>query len=188
MSRLVVGLGNPGPEYAETRHNAGFMVIDLLGENLRASYWKDEAGAATSHVLLGEDEIVLAKPQTFMNVSGAALDKLIDAYDADVAETIVIHDDIDLPRGAVRVKVGGGHGGHNGLRSISERLGDQSYIRVRVGVGRPPGRQDPADYVLEGMSPTAAEELASQIPTAAQAVMHVLEHGAEEAMREFNAE
>jgi PTH1 family peptidyl-tRNA hydrolase len=188
MSRLVVGLGNPGPEYADTRHNAGFMVIDLLGENLRASYWKDEAGALTAAVQLGEEEVVLAKPQTFMNVSGAALEKLIRAYETDVASTIIVHDDIDLTAGAVRVKAGGGHGGHNGLRSISDRLGDSSYIRVRIGVGRPPGRQDPADFVLEPVGAKAAEELAAQIPTAAQAVMHVLEHGADEAMREFNGE
>jgi PTH1 family peptidyl-tRNA hydrolase len=99
-----------------------------------------------------------------------------------------VHDDIDLPAGAVRVKDGGGHGGHNGLRSLHEKLGGGEYVRVRVGVGRPPGRQDPADYVLEGMSRSAAEELESQIPTAAQAVVHVLEHGVQSAMQEFNGE
>ncbi len=154
MSRLVAGLGNPGPEYAATRHNAGFMVVDLLGENLRAAYWKDECGAQTSQVRLGDEELVLAKPQTFMNLSGASVKRLVDEYDVPLDGLIVVHDDIDLPAGTVRVKNGGGHGGHNGLRSLHEKLQDGEYVRVRVGVGRPPGRQDPADYVLEGMSPS----------------------------------
>ena len=170
MSRLVAGLGNPGPEYVATRHNAGFMVVDLLGENLRATYWKDECGAQTAQVRLGDEELVLAKPQTFMNLSGASVKRLIDQYDVALDELIVVHDDIDLPAGTVRVKNGGGHGGHNGLRSLHEKLQDGEYVRVRVGVGRPPGRQDPADFVLEPMSPAAAEELEAQIPTAAQAV------------------
>jgi len=188
MPRLIVGLGNPGPEYANTRHNAGFMVVDVLGENLRASYWKDEAGALTSSVRLGDTELVLAKPHTFVNLSGKAVSKLLGLYDARLEDTIVIHDDIDLPRGTVRVKKGGGHGGHNGLRSLHDALGSDAYLRVRIGVGRPPGRQDPADYVLEPMSPAAAEELAANVPTAAQAVVHILEHGIDSAMQEFNAD
>lgn len=188
MSMVIVGLGNPGPEYEHTRHNAGFMAVDVLGENLRASYWKDEAGAKVAAVRLGEDDLVLAKPQTFVNLSGAAVKKLLAAYEAPIESLIVIHDDIDLAPGSVRVKRGGGHGGHNGLRSISEQLGDGGYVRVRIGVGRPPGRMDPADYVLQPLRGEAAEELASAIPTAAQAAIHVLEHGVESAMQEFNAD
>jgi PTH1 family peptidyl-tRNA hydrolase len=164
------------------------MVVDLLGENLRAAYWKDECGAQTAHVRLGDEELVLAKPQTFMNKSGASVVRLVDEYDVPLGGLIVVHDDIDLPAGSVRVKNGGGHGGHNGLRSLHEKLQDGEYIRVRVGVGRPPGRQDPADFVLEGMSNAAAEQLEAQIPTAAQAVVHILEHGVESAMQEFNGE
>jgi len=186
MSRLVAGLGNPGAQYEDTRHNAGFMVVDLLGENLRAAYWKDECGAKTAQVRLGELEIVLAKPQTCMNRSCSSVQKLAEEYDVAKDQVIVVHDDLDLPPGTVRVKNGGGHGGHNGLRSLHEKLGDGSYVRVRIGVGRPPGRQDPADYVLEPLSRGAAEELEAQIPTAAQAVIHVLEHGVDDAMREFN--
>ena len=188
MPRMIVGLGNPGPEYQHTRHNAGFMAVDALAENLRASYWRDEAGAKVAVVRFGEDDLVLAKPQTFVNLSGAAVKKLLAAYAVPVDEFIVIHDDIDLAPGAVRVKCGGGHGGHNGLRSISEQLGDGSYIRVRIGVGRPPGRMDPADYVLQPLRGDAADELASVLPSAAQAAMHVLEHGADSAMQEFNAD
>jgi PTH1 family peptidyl-tRNA hydrolase len=164
------------------------MVVDLLGENLRASYWRDECGAQTAQVRLGEEDLVLAKPQTFMNKSGSSVARLVDEYEVALDELVVVHDDIDLPAGSVRVKNGGGHGGHNGLRSVHEKLRDGGYVRVRVGVGRPPGRQEPADYVLEGMSAAAAEELESQIPFAAQAVVHIVEHGVESAMQEFNGE
>lgn len=184
---MVVGLGNPGPEYESTRHNAGFFVVDALAENLRASYWKDEAGARVSLVRLGDEELVLVKPQTFMNVSGKAVAKLLAAYAVTPEQVIVVHDDIDLPAGVVRVKRAGGHGGHNGLRSIIAETGSDAFVRVRLGIGRPPGRQDPADYVLEPMRGAAAEQLEGIVPAAAQAVMHVLEDGVEAAMQEFNA-
>ena len=116
MTWLVVGLGNPGPEYAATRHNAGFMVVDLLAENLRASYWKDEGGARTAVVRVGDDDLVLAEPQTYVNLSGKAVAKLAAGYDLGPANVLVVHDDLDLPPADVRVKRGGGHGGHNGLR------------------------------------------------------------------------
>ncbi|GAB4287272.1 MAG: aminoacyl-tRNA hydrolase [Coriobacteriia bacterium] len=187
MARLVVGLGNPGPEYANTRHNAGFMVVDLLGENLRVNYWKDEAGARVGLVRFGEEDLVLAEPQTYVNRSGRAVRKLIDAYDVEPGGLIVVHDDLDLPEETIRVKSGGGHGGHNGLRSLIEDVGPD-FVRVRVGIGRPPGRQDPADYVLEPMRGAAAERLEASVPHAASAVLHVLERGADSAMREFNAD
>jgi PTH1 family peptidyl-tRNA hydrolase len=188
MPRLVVGLGNPGPEYRLTRHNVGFLAVDLLAENLRASYWRDEAGARVAVVRVGDDDLVLAEPQTFMNVSGRAVAKLLAAYEIPVPELIIVHDDIDLPQDVVRAKRGGGHGGHNGLRSVSEALGGGEYLRVRVGIGRPPGRMDPADYVLQPLRKDAAEELMAVVPTAAQCVMHVLEHGIDSAMREYNAD
>ncbi len=187
MSRIVVGLGNPGPEYEHTRHNAGFMVVDVLAENLRATYWKDQAGAKVALVRFADEEIVLAKPQTFMNVSGSSVAKLVDLYDAEPEDLIVVHDDIDLAPGRVAAKRGGGHGGHNGLRSLHEKLRSDEYLRVRVGVGRPPGRQDAADYVLQPIRGEAAEELEGAVTTAAQVVMHILEHGIESAMQEYNA-
>jgi peptidyl-tRNA hydrolase, PTH1 family len=188
MTRLVIGLGNPGPEYELTRHNAGFLTVDLLGEELRASYWKDEAGAKVAAVRFGEEELILAKPLTFMNVSGKSVKLLRNAYEVPVGELIVVHDDIDLPPGVVRAKKGGGHGGHNGLRSLSEALGCGDYLRVRVGVGRPPGRMDAADWVLQPLRKDAAEELLGQIPTAASCVVHILEHGIDSAMREYNGD
>ena len=186
MTRLVVGLGNPGPEYANTRHNAGFMTVDLLAETLRAAYWKDEGGAKVSHVRLGDDELLLVKPQTYMNISGKAVSKLADTYKVPVDQVVIVHDDLDLPEGSVRAKKGGGHGGHNGLRSLSDQLGSGDYLRVRVGIGRPPGRMDAADYVLEELKRDASERLAAMIPTAAQCVMTLLESGVEATMREYN--
>ena len=187
MTRLVVGLGNPGPEYALTRHNAGFMTVELLASTLGASYWKDEAGARTARVRFGDGDLVLAEPQAFMNVSGKAVKRLAETYGVPVSEIVVVHDDLDLPEGAVRAKRGGGHGGHNGLRSLVEQLGSGDFLRVRVGIGRPHGRMDPADFVLERMRKDAAERLDGVVPTAAQCVMHVLENGVDAAMREYNS-
>ena len=188
MTRLVVGLGNPGPEYERTRHNAGFLVVDLLGEHLSATYWKDQAGAKVAVVRFGDDDLALAKPQSFMNVSGGPVAKLLAAYDVPPAELVIVHDDIDLPAGSVRVKRGGGHGGHNGLRSLHDKLQSDEYIRVRVGVGRPPGRMDPADYVLQPLKGEAWEDFEASLPSAAQAVIGILEHGIERTMQDFNAD
>jgi PTH1 family peptidyl-tRNA hydrolase len=188
MTWLVVGLGNPGPEYEKTKHNAGFLVVDLLGENLRATYWKNEAGAAVASVRLGDEDVVLAKPQAFMNVSGSAVKKLTETYETDLERVIVVHDDIDLAPGRVLCKRGGGHGGHNGLRSLHEKLASDAYLRVRVGVGRPPGRMDAADWVLRPLRGDALDELESTVPAAAQAVLHIVEHGIESAMQEYNSD
>jgi peptidyl-tRNA hydrolase, PTH1 family len=185
MARLVIGLGNPGPEYAHTRHNAGFLVVDLLADTLGASYWKDEAGAKTAKVRLGDQELVLAKPQAFMNVSGKAVKRLVETYGAPIEEVVVVHDDLDLPEGDVRAKSGGGHGGHNGLRSLHDAVGD-AYLRVRVGIGRPPGRMDAADYVLEPLRGAKLERLEESVPTAAQVVLDIIERGVDTAMAEHN--
>ncbi len=185
MTRLVIGLGNPGPDYAHTRHNAGFMVVDLLASTLGGTYWKDEAGAKTVKVRLGDEELVLAKPQAFMNVSGKAVKRLLETYGTPVGEVVVVHDDLDLPEGDIRAKSGGGHGGHNGLRSLHDSVGDD-YLRVRVGIGRPPGRMDPADYVLEPLRGDKLERLEGAVPTAAQAVLDVLQRGIDAAMAEHN--
>lgn len=185
MTRMVIGLGNPGPEYEHTRHNIGFMVVDALAANLGAAYWKDEAGARTAKVRLGEDDLVLAMPRTFMNLSGKSVKRLAEAYDVPVSEIVVVHDDLDLPEGVVRAKSAGGHGGHNGLRSLNETVGD-AYLRVRMGIGRPPGRMDPADFVLEPLRGEKLDRLTESVPTGAQCVMDVLERGIDAAMREHN--
>src|SRR5437762_341494 len=161
---LVVGLGNPGPEYARNRHNVGFMVADLLADRLRARFGRHRkavAEVAEGRLGLGVDapRLVLAKPLTYMNRSGGPVAGLAQFYKVPVDRIVAMHDDLDLPYGRLRMKVGGGEGGHNGLRSMSRSLGTKEYIRVRFGIGRPPGRQDPADYVLADFSTVERKEL-----------------------------
>ena len=183
---LVVGLGNPGDEYAETRHNAGFKAVDLIAEELRCRYWKNECGALTSKGAYRDNDIVLAKPQSFMNVSGGPVKKLCDAYGILPERLIVIHDEIDIDPGTVRVKFGGGHAGHNGLRSICDKLGTRDWYRVRTGVGRPPGRMDVADFVLSVPKKDAAEDFAYAVDRASQATLSLIDHGLERTQQDFN--
>jgi len=186
MTWMIAGLGNPGPEYSHTRHNAGFLVVDLLGQNLCVAYWKNEGNAVSSSARHDNESLLLVKPLTYMNVSGKAIARLVGKYGFSVDEIIVVHDDIDIPQGSVRVKEGGGHAGHNGLRSITEELGSEDYVRVRIGVGRPPGRMAAADHVLQPLRNEEWEGLIDAVNRAATCVKHILSHGIEAAMREFN--
>lgn len=183
---LIAGLGNPGPEYEATRHNAGFRVVDELAGELGARYWKNECGALTAKASCGDAEVILAKPQSFMNVSGGPVKKLLGAYGVDPGHLVVIHDELDIPSGTVRVKFGGGHAGHNGLRSICDKLGTRDWFRVRTGIGRPPGRMDTADYVLSVPRGQAADEFDGAVHTAAQAAVSLLRFGLERTQRDFN--
>ena len=153
--RMVAGLGNPGDEYAATRHNAGFCAIDILAQQAGVSYWKNQAGAEVAVINVndpeeegGKREVVLVKPQSYMNTSGGPISKLCAQYKVNPEELLVIHDELDIPAGDVRVKVGGGHAGHNGLRSIIDKLGSRDFSRIRAGIGDPPGRMPVADFVL----------------------------------------
>ena len=186
--RLWTGLGNPGAKYAMNRHNIGFMALDRIAEDHGFSPWKARFQGLVAEGRLGGEKLLLLKPQTFMNLSGTAVAKLARTHEVPVEGIIVVHDDLDIPEATVRVKRGGGHGGHNGLRSLVSALGGGDFLRVRVGIGRPPGRQDPADFVLEPLRREVAERLADVVPHAAQAALHVLEHGVESAMREYNAD
>jgi PTH1 family peptidyl-tRNA hydrolase len=153
---LVVGLGNPGPQYAKTRHNVGFMVADLLAARLGAPFKVHKrSGAEIVTGRLGNRSVVVAKPRTFMNESGRHIGPLAKFYSVSPADMIVIHDELDIDFGKIRLKLGGGEGGHNGLRSVANALGTKDFQRVRIGIGRPPGRKDPAAFVLEPF--TAAE-------------------------------
>ena len=185
-SYLIVGLGNPGEEYASMRHNAGFRVVDALADDVRARYWKTECGALSAKGVWHDMDLVLAKPQSFMNVSGGPVKQLLKAYDVDPAHLIVIHDELDIPSGTVRVKFGGGHAGHNGLRSIHEKLGSGDYLRVRVGIGRPEGRKPAADYVLQELKGDALVDFEVDCKRAADAALAVVDRGATVAMNEFN--
>ncbi|MDR1775130.1 MAG: aminoacyl-tRNA hydrolase [Actinomycetes bacterium] len=171
---LVVGLGNPGDEYAQTRHNLGWMTVDVLVERLNARYWKTECGAVTARVTVDGSQVMLAKPQTFMNLSGNAVAKLADAYGVAPDHIVVIADELDLEPGDIRTKIGGGHAGHNGHRSIIEKLQTRDYRRIRIGIGRPPGRMDPADYVLQPLRADAIADLHQWADAAASVAQGIL--------------
>lgn len=183
--RLIVGLGNPGDEYRDTRHNAGFKVIDALADELGVSYWKLRDGALAGEVTYKGEKLILAKPQQFMNRSGSPVKGLCSHYGLSVTDLLVIHDELDLPSGTLRLKVGGGHAGHNGLRSLHERLGDD-YSRLRVGIGKPEGRQPAADYVLQRLKGASLEDFEVTIKQAVPIVICAVEEGMETAMNRYN--
>ncbi len=183
---LIVGLGNPGPRYAGTRHNAGFLVADLLAERIGGRFKAHRSQAEVLEGRLAGAPVVLAKPTTFMNLSGGPVAGAARFFKIAPQRLIVVHDELDLPYGALRLKRGGGEGGHNGLRSISTSLSDKDYIRVRFGIGRPPGRQDPADYVLKDFAAAERKELPYLVDRAADAVEFVLRDGLEAAQNEYN--
>jgi PTH1 family peptidyl-tRNA hydrolase len=183
---LVVGLGNPGPGYAGNRHNAGFMVVDLLAERMRGRFKAHKARAEVVEGRLDGRRLVLAKPKTYMNESGGPVKALRDFYKVPVDRIVVVHDELDIDFGVLRLKRGGGDNGHNGLRSITKSLGDKEYFRVRFGVGRPPGRMDAAAYVLKDFSAVERRDLALEIDRAADAVLAVADHGLVQAQNSFH--
>ena len=197
---LVVGLGNPGPQYAGNRHNVGQMVLDELARRTASSFGARASGllsrrpqAAVAEARLGVlpggapgPRVVLAKPTTYMNVSGGPVAALAKYYDVPPERVVMVHDELDIPFADVRLKRGGGEGGHNGLRDTTKALGTKDYVRVRVGVGRPPGRQDPADFVLKDFSKTEAKDLGWLLDRAADAVEAVVLEGLEAAQQRFH--
>jgi len=174
---LVVGLGNPGPSYAGNRHNVGAMVLDVLSDRVGGRFKSHKSGADVVEGRLAGARVVLAKPRSYMNVSGPPVAALARFFKIDPAEVIVVHDELDLPPATIRVKLGGGEGGHNGLRSISASLGTKDYLRVRFGIGRPPGRMDPADYVLKDFAAAERKELPLELERAADAVELLISDG-----------
>jgi peptidyl-tRNA hydrolase, PTH1 family len=183
--QLVVGLGNPGPRYAGTRHNAGFLVVELLAERMGGRF----RGRGRCDVLEGRlagVPVVLAKPKSYMNESGGPIVAVSRFYKVTVDRLTVVHDDLDLSFGALRLKRGGGDGGHNGLRSATAALGSREYARVRFGIGRPPGRQDPADYVLRDFSAAERKDVGYLVDRAADAVETLLSEGLDAAQNAFN--
>ncbi len=183
---LIAGLGNPGDEYAHTRHNAGFDTVDLIAEKLGARYWKTECGALTAKAVHRDCDFVLAKPQSFMNTSGGPVKQLMNAYGIDPDHLIVIHDELDIDPGTVRVKFGGGHAGHNGLRSICDKLATRDWFRVRIGIGRPPGRMNVADYVLSLPRKEAKDDFEIACSRGADAVLSLVDRGLEKTQQDFN--
>ncbi|MCP3783326.1 aminoacyl-tRNA hydrolase [Micromonospora sp. A3M-1-15] len=179
---LVVGLGNPGREYAGNRHNVGFMVAELLAGRVGGKFGRHKRAMAEvteGRLGFGGPKLVLLKPLTYMNLSGGPVVALAQFHKIPPERVIAVHDELDIPYGQLRVKCGGGEGGHNGLRSMSKSLGTKDYVRVRFGIGRPPGRQDPADYVLSDFSSAERKELEFLVDRAADVVESVVTKGVE---------
>jgi peptidyl-tRNA hydrolase, PTH1 family len=183
---LIAGLGNPGREYRDNRHNVGFMVIDQLSEDLGFKLNRVQCKAIVRSGQYNEQKLILAKPQTYMNLSGQAISGLIHFYKIEIADFLVIHDDLDLPLGMLRMRPGGGSAGQKGLGSTIEQLGTQNFARLRVGIGRPPGRMEAADYVLQDFAQGEQEILKLTLEKAAKAILSFVTYGIEHAMNSFN--
>lgn len=185
---LVVGLGNPGPAYAKTRHNVGFMVADVLASRIGSAFKvHKKSGAEVITGRLAGAPVVLAKPRCYMNESGRQVGPLAKFYSVPPGRIVVIHDELDIDFGRIRLKVGGGEGGHNGLRSVASALGSKEFQRVRIGVGRPPGRKDPAAFVLEAFSAAERAEVPTICEQAADATELLIAGGLEPAQNTVHA-
>ncbi len=192
--KLVVGLGNPGFIYAHNRHNVGFMAVNQVAQDLNIKFDRKQGHARTGMGTLGAKKVLVARPQTFMNASGESVSALMKRWEMSPADIVVIHDDLDLPLGKIRLRLGGGPGGHNGLKSIIARLGTQEFHRVRIGIGRPeidPENGDDKeasviDYVLSNFSREEAKVIEELLPKVSEAVAAILRDGIVEAMNRFN--
>jgi len=185
--KIIAGLGNPGDQYCLTRHNMGFLVVDALADESGIAIQKKKFEALLGDGLIAGHRVLIAKPQTFMNLTGMSLRQIIDFYRKTAEDLLVVHDDMDLYFGTVRVKVGGGDGGHKGIRSLIEHLGDANFTRVRLGIGKPPFREDVERYVLQTFPKADLEPLAEVVRTACDAVREILGSGVQSAMNRFNA-
>ena len=177
---LIVGLGNPGPEYEKTRHNIGQMVLDELAKEVGGSFKKHSKASAVvveGRLGFGVPKVILMKSLGYMNTSGGPVSAVAKFYGIDPDHIIVVHDELDIPFDTIKLKIGGGEGGHNGLRDITKALGTKDYYRVRTGIGRPPGRMDTADFVLKPFSSTEAKDLPFLISNAADATMMLVKEG-----------
>ncbi|QNG17886.1 aminoacyl-tRNA hydrolase [Rhodococcus triatomae] len=184
---LVVGLGNPGPQYETTRHNVGFLVADVLADRMGARFGAHKkSGSEIVQGRLAGRPVILGKPRSYMNLSGRAVAGLARFFSVPTESIVVVHDELDLDFGTIRLKSGGGEGGHNGLRSISQALGTKDYLRTRIGIGRPPGRMDPASYVLKPFSSVERKDLGVTCEEAADAVELLLQYGLEAAQNRLH--
>lgn len=181
---LVLGLGNPGEEYERTRHNAGYATIDVLAERSGVRYWKSQAGMMVAQARVGGKDILLARPQTYMNEVGGPISKLVRQLKIAPEELLVVHDDVDVPDTKLQLKFGGGHDGHNGLRSIIQKMGSRDFARLRFGVGRPPGRMSVAQYALRPLKGAQLASFEIEAQDAADIVGRIIRNGfASEAAR-----
>lgn len=183
---LLIGLGNPGREYRDNRHNVGFMLIDRLAVRLDARGMKVQSKAIVTTAMYQERKLLLAKPQTYMNLSGHSAQGLLNFYKIPVENMIVAHDDLDIPFGTIRIRPKGGPGGQKGMASTIEQLGTNGFPRLRIGIGRPPGRMDPAAYVLQDFSREEMRSLSEIIDRAADAALEFVMNGVNAAMNKYN--
>ena len=183
---LLIGLGNPGREYRDNRHNVGFMLIDRLIVRLNARGMKVQSKAIVTTATYEERKLILAKPQTYMNLSGQSAQGLLNFYKIPVENMLIAHDDLDLPFGTIRIRPGGGPGGQKGMASTIERLGTKDFPRLRIGIGRPPGRMDPAAYVLQDFSRDEMKTLSEIVDRAAEAALTFVVEGLNKAMNKYN--
>jgi len=186
VSWLIIGLGNPGKEYRLTRHNVGFRVVDRLAREQGIQFNKRRGGARIGEGLLGGKRVVLAKPLTYMNKSGVAVKKLVKALDIPLDHLVVVHDDLDLACGRMKVKETGGHGGHKGVQSIIEELGSADFLRVKVGIGKPESPEQGADYVLSRFAADERALIKESVEQAAQAIEAIIVSGKDKAMNRYH--
>lgn len=185
-SYLIVGLGNPGREYKNNRHNAGFMLLDVLAGRLDAAFTRLESKALVTRSRYGESRIILAKPQTYMNNSGLPVSALLRYYKIPLENLLVTYDDVDLDLGTIRLRPSGSAGGQKGMDSIIKRIGSNEFARLRIGISRPPGRMEAADYVLQDFPRSEKEVLLQVLDHGAQAALSFVSDGIEEAMNLYN--
>ena len=184
---LIIGLGNPGRQYRENRHNIGFLLLDSLAKQLNTQFTRLQSKALVSKTRYQDNQIILAKPQTFMNLSGQAAASLVNFHKIPHDRLMVAYDDVDLPFGALRMRPSGGSAGHNGMNSIIEKLGTQEFPRLRIGVGRPPGRMDAAAYVLQDFNKEETVELQLVLNRAVEAVLLFVSDSLQAAMNKYNS-
>jgi PTH1 family peptidyl-tRNA hydrolase len=183
---LLIGLGNPGREYRDNRHNVGFMLIDRVAVRLNARGMKVQSKAIVMTAMYEDRKLILAKPQTYMNLSGQSVQGLIHFYKLPLTNVLIAHDDLDIPLGTIRIRPGGGPGGQRGMASTIEQLGTKDFPRLRIGIGRPPGRMDPAAYVLQGFSRDELKSLSEILDRAADAALEFVVGGLDKAMNKYN--
>ena len=186
LSYLLVGLGNPGREYKDTRHNFGFMLIDRIAVRLNARGLKVQSKAIVTTATYEDRKLILAKPQTYMNLSGQSVQGLVHFYKIPLTNMMVLSDDLDIPFGTLRIRAAGGPGGQRGLASVIESLGTKDFSRLRLGIGRPPGRMDPANFILQNFSRDEMKSISEVLDAAADAALEFIKNGLNAAMNKFN--
>ena len=185
---LLIGLGNPGREYKDTRHNFGFMLIDRIAVRLNARGMKVQSKAIVTTATYEDRKLILAKPQTYMNLSGQSVQGLVNFYKIPLTNIMILSDDLDIPFGTIRIRAAGGPGGQRGLASVIESLGTKDFSRLRLGIGRPPGRMDPANFILQNFSRDEMKSISEILDTAADAVLEFVKNGLNAAMNKFNGD